>query len=73
MKILTNFSLFIRGLCNSSSYHNNFSSPSSCNFLIVLEFLLERLLQKKVDLLTIEALSPYMKPKILKEAYFESI
>ncbi len=40
---------------------------------IELAFLLERLLQRKVDLLTIEALSPYMKPKILKEAYFESI
>jgi len=40
---------------------------------IELAFLLEHLLQRKVDLLTIEALSPYMKPKILKEAYFESI
>ncbi len=40
---------------------------------IELAFLLERLLQRKVDLLTIEALSPYMKPKVLKEAYFESI
>ncbi len=40
---------------------------------IELAFLLERLLQRKVDLLTIEALSPYMKPKILKEAYFELI
>jgi len=40
---------------------------------IELAFLLENLLQRKVDLLTIDALSPYMKPKILKEAYFESI
>ncbi len=40
---------------------------------IELAFLLERLLQRKVDLLTIEALSPYIKPRILKEAYFESI
>jgi hypothetical protein len=40
---------------------------------IELAFLLERLLQKKVDLLTIEALNPYIKPKILKDAYFESI
>ena len=40
---------------------------------IELAFLLERLLQRKVDLLTIETLSPYMKPKILKETYFESI
>ncbi|KKL74658.1 hypothetical protein LCGC14_2062700, partial [marine sediment metagenome] len=38
---------------------------------IELAFLLEHLLQRKVDLLTIEALSPYMKPKILKETYFE--
>jgi len=40
---------------------------------IELVFLLERLLKRKVDLLTIEAINPYMKPKILKEAYFESI
>jgi len=40
---------------------------------IELVFLLEGLLQRKIDLLTIEALNPYMKPKILKEAYFESI
>ena len=40
---------------------------------IELAFLLESLFKKKVDLLTIEALSPYMKHKILKEAYFESI
>ena len=40
---------------------------------IELVFLLEDLLQSNVDLLTIDALSPYMKPKILKEAYFEFI
>ncbi|MHA1190993.1 MAG: nucleotidyltransferase family protein [Promethearchaeota archaeon] len=40
---------------------------------IELAFLLESLLQKKVDLLTMEAINPYMKLKILKEAYFESI
>ena len=40
---------------------------------IELAFFLENLLQRKVDLLTIEALNPYMKPKILKEAYFELI
>ncbi len=40
---------------------------------IELVFFLESLLQRKVDLLTIEALNPYMKPKILKEAYFETI
>ena len=43
------------------------------NNFIELAFLLEDLFQRKVDLLTIEALNPYMKPKILKEAYFESI
>ena len=42
------------------------------NFIEVA-FLLEGLLQRKIDLLTIEALNPYMKPKILKEAYFESL
>jgi len=40
---------------------------------IELVFLLEGLFQRKIDLLTIEALNPYMKPKILKEAYFETI
>ncbi len=40
---------------------------------IELVFVLEGILQRKIDLLTIEALNPYMKPKILKEAYFESI
>jgi len=40
---------------------------------IELVFLLEGLLQRKIDLLTIEALNPYMKQKVLKEAYFESI
>ncbi len=39
---------------------------------IELVFLIEGLLERKIDLLTIEALNPYMKPKILKEAYFES-
>lgn len=43
------------------------------NNFIELAFLLENLLQRKIDLLTLEALNPYMKPKILKEAYFESI
>ena len=42
------------------------------NFIEVA-FLLERILQRKVDLLTMEALNPYIKPRILKEAYFESI
>jgi len=42
------------------------------NNFIELVFLLESILQRNIDLLTIEALNPYMKPKILKEAYFES-
>ncbi len=40
---------------------------------IELAFVLEKLLQRKVDLLTIDALNPYMKDRILKETYFESI
>lgn len=40
---------------------------------IELAFYLEDLLQRKVDLLTLEALSPYMKEKILKETKFEEI
>ena len=43
------------------------------NNFIELYFFLEDLLQRKVELLTIEALNPHMKPRILKEAYFESI
>lgn len=42
------------------------------NFMGVALFL-ENILDRKVDLLTIEALSPHMKSKILKEAYFETI
>jgi hypothetical protein len=40
---------------------------------IELAFYLEDLLQRKIDLLTLEALSPYMKDKILKETIFEEI
>jgi hypothetical protein len=43
------------------------------NNFIRLAFLLEDIFQRKVDLLTIDALNPYMKPKIMKEPYFESI
>lgn len=43
------------------------------NNFIELAFFLEDLLNRKVDLLTIDSLSPYMKPKILKEVLFESI
>ena len=40
---------------------------------IGLVFFLEKILDRKVDLLTIESLSPYMKTKILKETHFETI
>ncbi len=43
------------------------------NNFIELAFLLEKLLERKVDLLTKEALNPHMKTNILKEAYFETI
>jgi len=43
------------------------------NNFIELVFLLEKILQRDVDLLTIEALSPYMKSEILEEAHFETI
>ncbi|TFG02207.1 MAG: nucleotidyltransferase [Promethearchaeota archaeon] len=42
------------------------------NFIEV-SYLLEKIFERKIDLLTIEALSPHMKSKILKEAHFESI
>ena len=40
---------------------------------IELAFYLDEIFQKKVELLTIEGLSPFLRNKILKEAYFESI
>lgn len=40
---------------------------------IELAFLLEDLFNKKVDLLTPESMSPYLKPYILKEVQFEII
>ncbi|MHA1130663.1 MAG: nucleotidyltransferase family protein [Candidatus Helarchaeota archaeon] len=40
---------------------------------IELVFLLEEIFKKKVDLLTIESLSPYIKPYILKEVQYENI
>ena len=43
------------------------------NNFIELLFFLEKIFQKKVDLLTIEALSSYMRSKIMKKAHFESI
>ncbi|MGM0470583.1 MAG: nucleotidyltransferase family protein [Promethearchaeati archaeon] len=43
------------------------------NNFINLAFFLENLLNRKIDLLTIESLSPYMKSEILKEVYFEKI
>ncbi len=43
------------------------------NDFIELAFFLEDLFHRKVDLLTEESLSPYMKTNILPEVYFESI
>ena len=40
---------------------------------IQLAFFLEGLFQKEVDLLTIEAMSPYIKPHILREVQFEIV
>ena len=40
---------------------------------IELVFLLESIFQRNIELLTLEALNPYKKSRILKEAYFESI
>ena len=40
---------------------------------IDLAFFLEDLFEKKVDLLTPESMSPYLKPYILKEVQFEII
>ncbi len=40
---------------------------------IELCFFLEELLGRKVDLLTPESMSPFMRPVIEKEAYYETI
>ncbi|NVM31244.1 MAG: nucleotidyltransferase family protein [Candidatus Helarchaeota archaeon] len=40
---------------------------------IELAFFLEELFNRRVDLLTIESMSPYLKPYILKEVRFETI
>ena len=47
-----------------------YEGKKNYDIFIELAFLLEDLLQRKIDLLTIEALNPYIKPKILKETYF---
>ena len=82
---LKNYNVIKLGLFGSVLRGNN-TKESDIDFIVEFEegkknydyfievaFLLESILQKKVDLLTMEAINPYMKPKILKEAYFESI
>lgn len=69
------FGSFLRG-ANSNESDIDFlvkfeEGKKNFDNFIDLAFFLEKLLQRKVDLLTIEALSPYMKKEILKEAYFE--
>ena len=50
----------------------NEGQKSYDNF-IELSFLLEEIFKNKVDLLTLESLSPYLKPYILKEIEFAVI
>ncbi|MCJ7650435.1 MAG: nucleotidyltransferase family protein [Candidatus Lokiarchaeota archaeon] len=82
---LKNYNVIKLGLFGSVLRGNN-TKESDIDFIVEFEegkknydnfievaFLLESILQKKVDLLTMEAINPNMKPKILKEAYFESI
>lgn len=40
---------------------------------ITLTFFLEKLFKKEVDLLTLDSLSPYIKPYILREVKYEAI
>ncbi|NVM01916.1 MAG: nucleotidyltransferase family protein [Candidatus Helarchaeota archaeon] len=40
---------------------------------IELAFFLEEIFNKKVDILTPESISPYLKPYIMKEVLFETI
>jgi len=82
---LKNFHVSKIGLFGSFLKGEN-SNESDIDFLVEFEegrknfdnfielvFFLEELLQREVDLLTIEALNPYMKSEILKEIQFEEI
>lgn len=53
---------------DDTAFDNNFTGYSD-NYL-KLQSTLERILGKKIDLLTIEMISPYIKPYILKEVEY---
>jgi len=70
------FGSFIKGKPNKESdidFLVEFEEgKKNFNNFIHLAYFLEDLLGREVELLTIDSLSPYMKPKILKEVQFES-
>jgi len=49
------------------------STMKNYNNFIELAFFLEKIFEREIDLLTLESLSPYLKPYILEEVKFENI
>lgn len=68
------FGSFVRNAANSESDIDLVvvfeASQKSFNNFMNLSFFLEDLLQRKVDLVTIESLSPYIRENILQEVEY---
>lgn len=71
------FGSFVRGAQNTDSdidiLVEFLPGEKSFDSFIQLSFLLEELLERPVELVTVESLSPYLKPHILKEVEFAAI
>jgi predicted nucleotidyltransferase len=66
------FGSFVRGEESEESDVDilvEFSEPIGWEFIDLIEFL-ERILERKVDLVTVRALKPQLKDKILKEVVY---
>jgi uncharacterized protein len=71
------FGSFVRGQQNPDSdidiLVEFLPGEKSFDSFMQLSFLLEELLERPVELVTVESLSPYLKPHILKEVEFAAI
>ena len=71
------FGSFVRGEQNPDSdidiLVEFLPGGKSFDTFMQLSFLLEELLERPVELVTVESLSPYLKPHILKEVEFAAI
>ena len=71
------FGSFVRGQQNPDSdidiLVEFLPGEKSFDAFMQLSFLLEELLERPVELVTVESLSPYLKPHILKEVEFAAI